>query len=362
MTVQGHGWDDNVGYPAFRNVIINGGMSVAQRGTSVASVTGNAYNTADRWTTYINTLGTWTNSVETDAPTGSGLTKSSKMLCTTANASPAAGAYAQLTQPIEGQNLQHFAKGTASAKQFALSFWVKTNVTGTYIVELTAGGRAVSASYTISTSATWEKKTIIFPADAVTSIVNDNTVGLYCAFMLGAGSTYTSGTLQTTWAAIVSANRYVGQVNLAAATSNYWQITGVQLEAGSVATPFEFEPFETTLRKCQRYYEKSYSLGTVPGTNTNEGSFFIWNSTQSDSLAGVHQKFAVNKRAKPTTILYWTPSGTAGSWDYLRSGTGGAAAVSLLDSGETGFNAYHNVGAANTTCRSAGHWTASAEL
>ncbi len=255
MTVIGHGYDDNVGAPAFRNVIINGGMSVAQRSSSVASITGSAYNTADRWTTYINTLGTWTNSVENDAPTGSGLTKSSKMLCTTANASPAAGAYAQLTQPIEGQNLQHFAKGTASAKQFALSFWVKSNVTGTYIVELTAGSRAVSASYTVSVSATWEKKTIIFPADAVTSIVNDNTAGLYCAFMLGAGSNYTSGTLQTTWAAIVSANRYVGQTNLAAATSNYWQITGVQLEAGPVATPFEFLPFGEELRRCQRYYQ-----------------------------------------------------------------------------------------------------------
>ena len=362
MTVQGHGWDDNVGYPAFRNVIINGGMSVAQRNTSVASLSaGSGYNTADRWAaSYVG--GTWTQSVENDAPTGSGHRKSLKMLCTTAKSTLVTSDRVIIQQNIEGQNMQHFAKGTSSAKSFTISFWVKSNVTGTYVCELVDNdnARGISQTYTVSASGVWEKKTLTYVADTTGVLDNDNGLSFFVRFWLASGPDFTSSPLNTIWSS--SSNLATGQVNLAAATNNYWQITGVQLEAGPVATPFEFEPFETTLRKCQRYYEKSYSLGTVPGTNTNEGSFFIWNSTQSDSLAGVHQKFAVNKRAKPTTILYWTPSGTAGSWDYLRSGISGAAAVTLLDSGETGFNAYHNTGGANTTCRSAGHWTASAEL
>lgn len=264
MTVIGHGYDDNVGAPAFRNVIINGGMSVAQRNTSSASITTSGYYTVDRWNNLLNSLATWTQSVENDAPTGSGHRKSLKMLCTTANASPAAGAFNIIRTNLEGQNLQHFAKGTSSAKKFALSFWVKANITGTYIVELydEDNSRQVSASYTISASGTWEKKTVIFPEDITGVWDNDNNTSIYLSFWLGAGSTFSNGTLNTVWATATNANRAVGQVNVAAAINNYWQVTGVQLEAGSVATPFEFEPFETTLRKCQRYFI-SYGGGTV---------------------------------------------------------------------------------------------------
>ena len=97
----------------------------------------------------------------------------------------------------------------------------------------------------------------MFPADATGVFDNDNNGSLLVEFWLAGGSNFTSGTLQTTWASYVAANYAVGQTNLAAATSNYWQVTGVQLEAGPVATPFEFEPFETTLRKCQRYCIKT---------------------------------------------------------------------------------------------------------
>jgi hypothetical protein len=161
-------------------------------------------------------------------------------------------------QRLEGQDTQQVRKGTADAKQLTLSFWVKSNVTGTYVVELqdTPNVRRVSAAYTVSASATWEQKTITFPADTTGVLDNDNTTGLNVHFWLGAGSGYTSGTLNTTWTTPNIADRAVGQTNLAAATNNYWQITGVQLEVGPVATPFEFEPFEATLRKCQRYYQR----------------------------------------------------------------------------------------------------------
>ena len=243
---------------ANRNVIINGAMQVAQRGTSTASITTPAYFTADMWAFIPVNLGTWTNSIEADAPTGSGLRNSFKVLCTTADAAPAASDVLAVSSRFEGQNVQQFLKGTASAKPFALSFWVKSNVTGTYIANLIDqdNTRVVAASYSVSASATWEKKTIIFPADTTGVFDNDNGRSMDVLFYLGVGTDYTSGTLQTTWATTVQANRGVGQTNLAAATSNYWQITGVQLEAGAVATPFEFEDYGTTLAKCQRYFMK----------------------------------------------------------------------------------------------------------
>jgi len=238
-----------------RNVVINGAMQVAQRGTSTASITSGGYYTADRWRTGIS-AGTWTQSVENDAPTGSGFRKSAKMLCTTGSTPLGATVENWFGTLLEGQNVQQFAKGTASAKQFSWSFWVKSNVTGTYILELldADNNRQVSASYTISASATWEKKTVTFPADTTGAFDNDNAVSLYAIWWLGAGSNASSGTLNTVWNTVVTANRVVGQTNVAAATNNYWQVTGVQLEAGAVATPFEFESYGDTLQKCQRYY------------------------------------------------------------------------------------------------------------
>jgi hypothetical protein len=245
-------------------VVINGAMQVAQRGTSVASITIGGFYTVDRWNIGLGNQGTWTQSVEADAPTGSGLRNSLKMLCTTADASPAAGDQLLFRSFFEGQNVQQFLKGTSSAKPFALSFWVKSNVTGTYIAELfdADNSRQVSFAYTISASATWEKKTIIFPADTTGVLDNDNAASLGIDFWLGAGSNFTSGTLQNTWVASVTANRAAGQTNLAAATNNYWQVTGVQLEAGAVATPFEFEDYGTTLAKCQRY---GYAVRQISG-------------------------------------------------------------------------------------------------
>lgn len=239
-----------------RNVIINGAMQVAQRGTSSTGLTGAGYFTADRWNMFASSLGTWTQSVENDAPTGSGFRKSLKMLCTTADASPAAGDVLLFTQNLEGQNVQQFLKGTSSAKQFSLTFWVKGSTTGTYIVELNDAdnSRSVSAAYSIAVAGTWEKKTVTFPADTTGAFDNDNASSLELIFWLGAGSDYTSGTLATTWGTRTNANRAVGGTNLAGAINRYWQVTGVQLEAGAVATPFEFESYGDMLAKCQRYF------------------------------------------------------------------------------------------------------------
>jgi hypothetical protein len=239
-----------------RNLFFNGAMQVVQRGTSTTGITGTGYFTADRWLTGVGTMGTWTQTVENDGPTGSGFRKSFKILCTTADASPAAGDFVNIRQPLEGQNIQSIRKGTSEAKQLTMSFWVKANVTGTYIVELNDlnNTRVVAAPYSILTSGTWEKKTLVFPADTTGVFSNDNAASLRPQFWLGAGSDFTSGTLATSWESTTNANRAVGQVNLAAATNNYWQITGVQLEVGPVATPFEFKSFGQELLECQRYY------------------------------------------------------------------------------------------------------------
>jgi hypothetical protein len=249
-----------------KNLLFNGAMQVAQRGTSTASITTTGYYTADRWSVALTSLGTWTQSVENDAPTGSGLRKSLKVLCTTADAAPAAGDLFLYQQSLEGQDVQRIAKGTSSAQQLTLSFWVKSNVTGTYIAEIydNDNSRGVSAAYTISASATWERKTITFPADTTGALDNDNASSLVLFMWLGAGSTYTGGSpLQTTWGTATN-TRAVGQTNLAAATNNYWQITGVQLEVGPVASSFEFKSFGQELRECQRYYYRA-SANTAYG-------------------------------------------------------------------------------------------------
>jgi hypothetical protein len=302
-------------------------MQIAQRGTSSTGITTGWYYTVDRFAFRINALGTWTNSVENDAPTGSGFRKSSKILCTTADASPAAGDYFAYTTILEGQNLQSILKGTSSAKQLTLSFWVKANVTGTYIVQLTDydNTRSVSASYTISASATWEKKTITFPADTTGAFDNDNAASLGIDFWLASGSNYTSGTLQTTWSSTTNANAAVGQTNLASATNNYWQITGVQLEVGSTATEFEFLPAQTELALCQRYYIRF-----------DQGKGFIGGAGGNSNNSTIGRTFPTTMRATPTmshantrTTDYYAAGGNNSSLTSWHVGTNYAFVVAV---------------------------------
>ena len=242
--------------PNFRNILINGDMSQSQRSTSVSSITGSGYNTVDRWHIVLSGLGTWTQSQSTDVPTGQGFATSFKMDCTTADASPGSGDFLFLNQKVEGQNVQYLKKGTSSAESTTLSFWVKSNKTGTYICELDDNDntRNINKSYTINSADTWEKKEITFAGDTTGAFGNDNANSLQVIWWLGAGSNYTSGTLNNAWESTTNANRAVGQVNLADSTSNEWYITGVQLEAGSVASDFEFLPVDVNLQRCQRYF------------------------------------------------------------------------------------------------------------
>ena len=287
----------NVREPNFRNIIINGDQSIAQRSTSVSSITGTGFYTLDRFKTSMGTAGTWTQSQSTDVPTGQGFANSLKMDCTTANGSLSSGSSLAIQQGIEGQNLQYLKKGTSSAESLTLSFWVKSNKTGTYIAELFDGDntRQASQSYTISSANTWEKKTLTYAGDTTGAFGNDNGNSLSLNFWLVAGTNFTSGTLQTSFTSNTNANRAVGQVNLADSTSNEWYITGVQLEAGTSASDFEFLPFDINKRRCERYY---MNLGLCTGSAYSSTNGMIWCI-----------QFPVETRATPTVSFSY--SGTA---------------------------------------------------
>ena len=272
-----------------KNIIINGDMSLAQRATSASSITSGGYHACDRWKEDMTSAGTWTISQSTTVPTGQGFATSLKMDCTTANGSLSANSELMVQQRLEGQMLQYLKKGTSDAVSTTLSFWVRSNKTGTYICELqdVDNTRQISKSYTISSANTWEKKTITFPGDTTGALDNNNARSLDCSFYLAAGSDLSSGTLSTTWTAKTDANRAVGQVNLADSTSNEWYVTGVQLEAGTSASDFEFLPVDVNLARCQRYFE------LITGSRSQYSRY--------SSVTYVNPFFfRVNKRANPT--------------------------------------------------------------
>ena len=259
------------GQLSHRNKLINGAMRISQRGTSETGVNSSGYKKApDRWTHQMASVNSaFTVSQSTDSPDG--FANSYKIDVTTADTSMTAAHIHFFRQKIEGQNLQDFAFGTSSAKQLTVSFYVKTNKTGTYICELfnIGGNKQVSKSYTVSNT-NWNRYSLTFPADTATAITNDNANRFHVAFWLSAGSDYTTGTLNSSaFATNVQANRAVGQVNLHDSTSNEWLLTGVQLEIGTVATPFEHRSIGEELSLCQRYFfnitGNSGSRSGIPG-------------------------------------------------------------------------------------------------
>jgi|TARA_R100000093_G_C1933123_1_gene69449 hypothetical protein len=352
-------------------LIINGDMAVAQRATSTASITTTGYQTVDRYQTQIGSLGTWTQSQATDVPTGSGFATSLKMDCTTADASPAASDYLYLEQIFEGQNLQLLKKGTADAEKITVSFWVKSVLTGTYCVSMkdNDNNRAIAGSYTISDASTWEKKIITFAGDTTGAFGNDNGASLTLHFWLAAGSDYTSGSLGTSWATTVWANMAVGQVNLANSTSNDFWITGVQMEVGeftsSTIPPFQHESYGENLQRCQRYYQKSFDIGTAPAQNvgiqTGELSFPSTKGASASTTLSQKYNFPVRMRASPAMTGYNSAASNAEVRDVTASAD--CSSTAFASNKETGFY---------VTCTSSGttsvgnylslHFTAAAEL
>jgi hypothetical protein len=317
-----------------RNMVINGAMAVSQRG-DVTGKTATTYGGPDRWELGISGLGTHSISQSSTAPDG--FSNSYKVDCTTADASPAAGDFLVASHKIEAQNLQHLQYGSSSAQKLTLSFYVRSNKTGTYVVELLEDdpSRHICTTYAISSADTWEFKKITFDGDtAGTGINDDNGVGLFINFWLGAGSNYTSGTLATAWQALDTADRVAGQtVNIADNTANEWLISGVQLEVGEQDTPFEHEDYGTTLRKCQRYYEEWGSTIYIGG-NSFGITAYSYNSTHNSFWLPVQWK--VKKRTDSPIVNFinnyaWqgstsnSGSDSNGAWWYSTSTFNGSA-------------------------------------
>ena len=321
----------------FRNIIINGGMDLAQRSTSVSGITsGLTYHTVDRYQLQLGSLGTWTQSQSTDVPTAQGFSKSLKMDCTTADASPASGDYMVIITKFEGQNLQYLKKGTANAKSLTLSFWVKSNKTGTLQVNARDNDntRQIGATYTISSANTWEKKTITFVGDTTGAFDNDNNNSLSLEWWLASGSDFNSGSVPTSWEASTNADRNAGStVNLADNTANEWYITGVQLEAGQVASDFEFLPHDVNLNRCLRYYT-DYS-------DTNYNNYFVPIALFSSTVVRGTIQLPVKMRSAPSITIDGTL--TVVGKDAFSGGGGNASSVTL-----TGTSRSINVGG-NTT-------------
>jgi hypothetical protein len=297
---------------ANRNILINGAMEIAQRGTSATGKGAAAgYFTVDRWSMALNgtTAGRYTMSQSTDAPVG--FKASMKLDVTTVDTSIAAGEAVGFFQRIEGQDIQQLAKGTSDAKTAVFSFYAK-GTAKTFIVEFQDdNSRRFSRTFTTTTS--WQRFEIGVPADTTGEIDDDATAGLTVIFWFHAGSDFTSGTLQTTWGGTTNANRMVGCESLFSSTDNELLITGAQLEMGDVATAFENEDYATTLSKCRRYFVRYF------GDETNGYPRWFNPSYADNSYMGGHFSFPVQMRATPTV----TASVTFQNADNL--GTGNVA-------------------------------------
>ena len=331
-----------------KNLITNGAMNISQRGT-VTSVTNGMYGGPDRYAITENNDLVVTLSQDTDVPSGNGFLNSLKIDVTTADSSLAAGEYAFLGQKFEGQQLQRLKKGTSNAESVTLSFWVKSTITGTYVIQLydNDNARHISKSYTISSSNTWEFKTLTFAGDTSGALDDDNGHSLQVYWWLAGGSTYTSGTLATSWASFTAANAAAGQVNAINSTDNNFYLTGVQLEVGEVATAFEHEDIGTTLAKCQRYFSKSGLLATAPADTSDANTV----TTAIDMSAGLLRTptitFPVPMRAAPTVTALEEGAlggGSSGQWSYYQAGTWTYGAFSPTHITEFGYSGHGSGG------------------
>ena len=326
------------------NVIINGAMNVAQRAVLATGVgaSSNVYPTCDRWEIETgNSAGRATMTQESDGPDG--FANSIKLACTTADTSVAAGEVFRLQQVIEAQNLQSLAKGTSSAKQFTLSFYVKGNAAATYNIEIydLDNTRHICASFNVTTS--WNRISLTFAGDTTGAINDDNGGGFQVGIYLHAGSTYTSGTLATSWASVTNANRSdSNNTSFFDSTSRTFFITGVQLEVNDTATDFEYENYGTTLAKCQRYY---FQLNGDNGDRVGVGGY---NTGASEARMDV--TFPVTMRSAPTI----SGTGTA-QYDSNPDSADFNLSAMTIDEIPTGLYSSVGIQIAGTSSMTTGH-------
>jgi hypothetical protein len=339
-----------------KNRIINGAFTVSQyNGTSSYSQTGNTYG-IDRWYYQVaGSSGVFSQQQLTSSPPpgfGTYLT-----ITNTSAQSIGSGSRNAITQSIEGYNFYDLGFGTSNAKTVTLSFWVKSSISGTHggCLENYNGDRSYPFSFSIPAANTWTYITITIPGDTTGSWGGANNGGAATLlFGLGCGSTYSGNA--GAWASGDYRTATGATTAMATTSGATFSITGVQLEAGPVATQFEYRQIGQELALCQRYYELSYAPGVTPGTGLAQ----CWASsitTVNASSQGNGWAFKVTKRATPTTVFYNAVSGASG-YSYRVSD---AASVATTDS----YTGPNGIGYINVPGNANGyyyHFTATAEL
>jgi hypothetical protein len=345
----------------FRNRIINGDMRIDQRNAGANSKPiGDGYDMVDRYRTVYTggskfTVGQNLDSISTLPPgfiNCLGLKPSGNAV--------SSSDYNTIVQKIEGTNVDDLGWGTANAKTVTLSFWVRSSNTGTFGGAITnnAVNRSYPFTYTINTANNWEYETITIPGDTTGTWLSNNSTGMQVYWSLGTGSTF-SGTANT-WAAN---NFYsaTSATNIMGNSTNTWYLTGVQLEPGSTATPFEHRPPGMELELCQRYYIKSFRDSTVPAN----GQYTYYSGTfweGSDNGKNEYIYFPVSMRASPSFILY----GDSGRWQVFNGGSWVTSTTTIAGGiTERGFTVFIVGNISNSSlhpwyCK--GDWVATAEL
>jgi len=277
-----------------KNLVTNGAMQVAQRSVSETGLgAASGYFTLDRWKIdTAHSAGRLTMTQTADGP--SGFANCLKLDCTTADASIAADELVLLTQRFEGQDLQQIKKGTSDAELITVSFYVKASAAFTFGVELIDDDNDRQITKLFATTTGWVRHELTFPADTTGAFNDDNALSLHINFWLHAGATYTGGTLETAFASKTNANRAAGIDSFYSSTDNNFFITGVQMEIGSQATPFEHRSFGEELALCQRYYQKWLS-------NTAAGSVHSGGCISDTAFIGDYF-LRTTMRTEPTLV------------------------------------------------------------
>jgi hypothetical protein len=339
----------------FRNRIINGNMVIDQRnaGASV-TITADPQYTVDRWKIGASQASRLSVQRSTLSPEGF---SNSALITSLAATTVGASDYFGFQQDIEGFNMSDLSWGTASAQPITISFRVRSSLTGTFAgsIRNLLQNRSYPFTFTINAANTWEAKTVVVAGDTSGSWNTDNTVGLRLTFSLGVGSSFT-GTAGA-WASSNLINA-TGAVNMVATNGATFVVTGVQLEAGSVATPFEQIDYGRELMMCQRYFAKSYNQAialATPGDFAGAPGRFV---DATSNYASVQVFFPVRMRATPTVTIYNPSTGATAS---LRSDAASHPA-GVTQQGESGCWFFANDSTITTSFSCRAHYGASAEL
>lgn len=348
-----------------RNRIINGDMRIDQRNAGASITPTDLQFATDRWRASLNVASKFSLQQSSTAPTGF----TNSLLATSLSAySVAASDVTGILQPIEGFNVSDFGWGTAGALTVTVSFWVRSSLTGTFGGSLrnSARDRSYPFSYTISAADTWEQKSITIAGDTTGTWLTTNGIGIQIYFSLGAGSTF-SGTAGS-WS---SSNliTVTGATSVVGTNGATFYLTGVQLEVGTAATPFERRQYGQEVALCQRYYCKSYGLAVVPGTGSTGGYAALSGLAGGTGNTRTGIRFPVEMRAAPT-LSYWDLAGNASksssfASNNTRTDNISSASFSLTDIGTAGF-VFNDAGGAGSAgsgaWSSACHWVAAIEL